>query len=145
MKDNLFEILLELCEKSLAQLQKNQLALKQEPIEALHEEQEVTLETQSIQVKSAKPQSTRVVTQEERFKLTKASYQFLMRMKRWGVIDADFFELLMNQLSFSDSRFITEQETKWTMRTLLANELSEDSLAFLDLVLYQKEDEHTTH
>ena len=78
-------------------------------------------------------------------KLTKASYQFLMKIKLWRLVDNDHFELIMNQLHCSDSRIITLQETKWTIRNVLANNFNEEQLAFLDLVLYQTEDKLTLH
>ena len=78
-------------------------------------------------------------------KLTKASYQFLMRVALWGVLAPDVLELIINQLIFSESRFVTLQETKWTIRSTLANSLDAEQLAFLDLVLYHKEDELPLH
>lgn len=78
-------------------------------------------------------------------KLTKASHQFLMRMKLWKILNPESFEMIMNQLQFSESRIVTLQETKWTIRNALASSLNEEQLAFLDLVLYQSEDELTLH
>jgi Smg protein len=73
-------------------------------------------------------------------KLTKASYQFLVRIASLGVFAPELFESIINQLSFSDSRFVLLQETKWTIRSTLASSLDAEQLAFLDLVLYHKED-----
>jgi Smg protein len=143
MKDNLFELLLNLFEKSLTQIQKSHHSTEQESA-GLHEE-ELQSDSQTLHIKSAQEQSTRVFTYDEQMKLTKASYQFLMKMKLWGVVDNDCFELIMNQLFCSDSRIITLQETKWTIRNVLANQLSEEQLAFLELVLYQTEDKFTLH
>ncbi|MFI4963293.1 MAG: DUF494 family protein [Legionellales bacterium] len=143
MKDNLFEMLLQLFEKSLTQIQKGQNAIDEDPLDILHQEDRFYSREQSLQVKSPQQESTRVCTYEEQMKLTKASYQFLMRSKLWGIIDANGFELIMNQLQFSESRIVTLQETKWTIRNVLAADLNERQLAFLDLVLYQKEDELT--
>ena len=78
-------------------------------------------------------------------KLTKASYQFLMRMKLLSIIDVDAFETILNQLQFSESRIVTLQETKWTIRNVLATDLDEEQLAFLDWMLYRTEDELTIH
>lgn len=89
--------------------------------------------------------STRVFTYDEQMKLTKASYQFLMRMKLWKILNEESFEMVLNQLQFSESRIVTLQETKWTIRNTLASTLNEEQLAFLDLVLYQSEDELTLH
>jgi Smg protein len=73
-------------------------------------------------------------------KLTKASYQFLMRIKSWEFITPEIFELIISKLIFSESRFVSLQETKWTIRNTLANSLDVTQLAFLDLVLYHAED-----
>ena len=86
-----------------------------------------------------------MLTYEEQMKLTKASYQFLMRMRLWNIIDIDVFETILNQLQFSESRIVTLQETKWTIRNVLATDLNEEQLAFLDLVLYRTEDELAIH
>jgi uncharacterized protein Smg (DUF494 family) len=90
--------------------------------------------------RSADEGSMRVFTAEEEMKLTKASHQLLKRLGRLGVLSSDTMEMVINRLLFSDSRFANLQETKWTIRTTLADSLSSEQLAFLDLVLYQKED-----
>jgi len=145
MKDNLFEILLNLFERSLSQLQKSHESVDKDPLSQLNEEDILATDEQPLFIKSAQTGSNRVVTFEEQMKLTKASYQFLMRMKQWNIINVDLFESIMNQLQFSDSRIVTLEETKWTIRSNLVTILSEEQLAFLDLVLYQKEDELTVH
>jgi Smg protein len=144
MKDNLFELLLNLFEQSLTQLQKSHKSADQETTEQ-QEGELIHSDDQSLYIRTAQQNATRVLTYDEQMKMTKASYQFLMKMKLWGVIDNDCFELVMNQLHFSESRIITLQETKWTIRNILANTLNEEQLAFLDLVLYQSEDELTLH
>lgn len=98
-----------------------------------------------VHLKAQQHTSTRVFTYDEQIKLTKASYQFIVRMKLWNVLNAESFEVIMNQLQFSESRIVTLQETKWTIRNALASSLDEEQLAFLDLVLYQSEDELTLH
>ena len=145
MKDNLFEMLLNLFEKSMTQLQKSHKSVDKESPEQMNEEELLYPEDQALYFKSAQETSTRVFTYEEQIKMTKASYQFLMRMKLWGIIDEDVLETILNQLQFSDSRIVTLQETKWTIRNTLASNLSEEQLTFLDLVLYQTEDGLTIH
>lgn len=145
MKDNLFEMLLNLFEKSLSQLQKNQKSVDEGSAELFDVDFISNEEENALYIKSAQDKSTRVFTYEEQMKLTKASYQFLMRMKLWNIIDIDLFELIINQLLYSDSRIVTVQETKWTIRNVLESNLNEEQLAFLDLVLYQSEDELTVH
>lgn len=144
MKDNLFEMLLSLFEKSLTQLQKSHKTAEQDATEHTDEES-LASEEQMLHLKSQQHTSTRVLTYDEQMKLTKAGYQFLIRMKLWNIINAETFEIIMNQIQFSDSRIVTLQETKWTIRNALANDLDEEQLAFLDLVLYQSEDELTLH
>ena len=144
MKDNLFEMLLNLFETSLAQLQKSHKSSDPDSQELVGDDH-LNIEEHALHLKSAQHQSTRVFTYEEQIKLTKASYQFLMRMKLWSIIDIDLFELIINQLQFSESRIVTLQETKWTIRNVLAANLNEKQLAFLDLVLYQSEDALTLH
>lgn len=144
MKDNLFELLLNLFEQSLTQLQKDHQAIEREA-QDLPPEETMHLDSHSLYLRPAHENSTRVFTYDEQMKLTKASYQFLMKMKLLEIIDNDSFELIMNQLHASDTRIVTLQETKWTIRNVLANNLNEQQLTFLDLVLYQAEDKPTVH
>ena len=148
MKDSLFKILLNFFEKTLSQLNEN-YAKNDSGNDIIfaqneHNNEEKT-ESQSILVRAAHANSIRVFTYEEQMKFTKASYQFLMRMLLWGVIASESMELIINQLLFSESRIITLQETKWTIRNSLAENLNAAQLAFLDLVLYQKEDKFPLH
>jgi uncharacterized protein Smg (DUF494 family) len=143
MKDNLFEMLLNLFETSLTQLQKNHKSASSEVSE--ENEEENTEDELMRHVKMQQQTSTRVFTYDEQTKLTKASYQFLMRMKLLNILSAELFEIVMNQLQFSDSRIVVLQETKWTIRNVLSSSLTEDQLAFLDLVLYQVEDKLAIH
>ncbi len=148
MKDNLFEMLLNLFEKTLSQLKENH-----EPtiVEETDDNQEMSAHTSLREgtypsfVKSAELHSTRIFTYDEQMKLTKASYQFLMRLASWDVLPPDLMELILNQIIFSESRFVSLQETKWTIRNTLASILNAEQLAFLDLVLYHKEDKLTLH
>ncbi|KTD03729.1 DUF494 domain-containing protein [Fluoribacter gormanii] len=145
MKDNLFEMLLSLFEQSLTQLQESHKTADQDATEQLNEDENLASEEQVLHLKLQQNTSTRVFTYDEQMKLTKASYQFLMRMKLWKVLNPESFEMIMNQLQFSESRIVTLQETKWTIRNALSSSLNEEQLAFLDLVLYQSEDELTFH
>lgn len=139
MKDSFFEMLLHLFEKTLTQLKEKQ---------GTPEQQDVTLDSSSEQkidvpidhIKMAQHTSIRVFTREEQMKLTKTSYQFLMRLMSWEILDSQTLELILNRLIFSESRYVSLQETKWIIRNTLAESLDADQLAFLELVLYQKED-----
>ncbi|KTD79186.1 DUF494 family protein [Legionella waltersii] len=145
MKDNLFELLLNLFETSLTQIQKEQTSSEDIDTTDLIDAEVLSQENQFLVIKSQEIDSTRVFTYAEQMKLTKASYQFLIRMKLWNVLDETHFEHILNQLQFSDSRIVTLQETKWTIRNALADHLTENQLSFLDLVLYQTEDKIEIH
>jgi Smg protein len=145
MKDNLFEILWSLFETSLSQLQKNHEEALTTSSDLIGEESSEQFDDEVIYVKSADQKSMRIFTYEEQMKLTKASYQFLMRMKLLNIIDFELFESIMHQLNNTESRIVTLEETKWTIRKAMENILTEDQLIFLDLVLYQTEDALTKH
>ncbi len=144
MKDSLFEMLLNLFEKTLAQLKEQGTLDLQKDITEKHAEHSTTAVKTEL-VKPAQSTSMRVFTYDEQMKLTKASYQFLMRLLALEIINAEVLELIINQLFFSESRFVSLEETKWTIRNALVDGLDAEQIAFLDLVLYQKEDEFTLH
>lgn len=146
VKDNLFEMLLSLFEKTLTQLKETHLANESnKQADSTQADTAPVYNTDLIYVKSANPIATRVYTDDEQLKLTKASYQFLMRIASWGILDQDMHEVIMNQLIFSDSPYVSLQETKWSIRHTMAKRLDAQQLAFLDLCLYHKEDGLTLH
>ncbi|MDF1683251.1 MAG: DUF494 family protein [Legionellaceae bacterium] len=160
MKDNLLEMLLTLFEQTLTQLKEayipeipKDLALNE--LNALNTEQALNQSTnvevssaatgkkttlEMLWFRSASNQSARVFTPAEQIRFTSASHQFLKHLGRLGVLSHDAMEFVINRLMFSESRFINLQETKWAVRNTLAENLPSSQLAFLDLVLYQKED-----
>ena len=152
MNDSLFTLLLSLFEKTLALLQEQPVSDKEVssaevPSPSL-EEPSLAKRVVCIQVeqlKTPKEQSIRVFTPTEQMKLTKASHQFLMRMSSWGLVAPETMELIINRLIFSESHIVSLQETKWTIRQALANGLNAQQLAFLELVLYQQEDQMQLH
>lgn len=148
MKDSLFDMLMSFFEKSLSQLTESK-PQKNKPDESLPVVVEtpdfLTTETKTLFVRPAQTTSIRVFTYEEQMKFTKASYQFLSRMLLWGIIASETMEQIIEQLLFSESRYVTLQETKWTIRNILAANLDATQLAFLDLVLYQQEDKLALH
>ena len=153
MKDSLFELMLTFFEKTITQLKEQHLANNSTVAEHSESvEQDNSLENlpnvvkiQVEQIKSPEQQSVRVFTPSEQMKLTKASYQFLMRLASWGIVSSETLELIINRLLFSDSRIVSLQETKWTIRNTLSNGLNYDQAAFLDVILYQKEDGISLH
>ena len=96
-------------------------------------------------IKESSHAAMRIFSLDEQMKLTKASYQFIVKIGALGVIPTHMMELIMNRLFFSDSRFVSLQETKWTIRSTLAQTLDPVQLAFLELVLYFKEDGLSLH
>lgn len=145
MKDNLFEMLLNLFEKSLSQLRKSHQSINPD-LPELDDDDLLAIEVEKLRhIKNPELSSIRVFTYDEQMKLTKASYQFLMKMKLLNVIDPELFETILSQLQLSESRIITLQETKWTIRNILAEKIDEKQLSFLDLILYQTEDKYTLH
>ncbi len=140
MKDSLFELLLDLFEKTIMQLKERYPAVveKNSELETFnHSDKKTTVHV--ALVRSASEHSFRIITVYERARLSKASYQFLQQMVLWDIVSADLMELVLNRLMFSESVVVELQEAKWTVRNTLAPTLDEKQLAFLDLVLYQKE------
>jgi Smg protein len=107
------------------------------------DDQEIVAKTKLVRQRGEN--SLRVFTAEEQFKFTKASYQFIVRLMRLKLIADEVMEDIINQLLLSDSSFVTLQETKWAIRNTLSHKLDAKQLAFLDLVLYQKEDKLPLH
>jgi Smg protein len=143
----LFELLLSLVEKTLTHLKEKQQLLNATnegfAIENTKEVKKVSVEVQMI--KEADARATRVFTQDERLKFTKASHQFLARLSSLGIVSTSALELVINRLYFSESRFVSLQETKWTIRNTLASTLTSNQMAFLELILYSKEDGFVLH
>jgi len=94
-----------------------------------------------IVVQDANPNSTRVFTAEERIRFTKASHQFLVRLNKMGIFSVDYVERIINHLLLFGPKVISLAETKWHVRDFIRDDLNQHQLAFLDLVLYQKEDQ----
>lgn len=149
MKTSLFEFLLSLFEKTLTQLKEKQettdaaLLRDSKSHENISADAKAGLEIKII--KESSQASMRIFSPDEQMKLTKASYQFLVRLSALCIIPTHTMELVMNRLFFSDSRFVSLQETKWTIRSTLAQTLEPAQLAFLELVLYFKEDGLSLH
>lgn len=157
MKETLFEMLLNLFETTLLRLKEVNVPENAGSHTARDEKARITSQFLNSQeklpknvyqmmiMKDASQDAMRVFTPDEQMKLSKASYQFLMRLHAWGVISRDVMELIINRLIISDSYVVSLQETKWVIRALLADKLSFDQLAYLDLVLYHNEDAIVRH
>ncbi len=157
MKETLFEMLLSLFETTLLRLKevanpddcqttsqhdnKNSFA-----VNIINKQEKASSEIYHMMIlKEASQNAIRVFSLDEQMKLSKSSYQFLMRLHTWGIISRDLMELIVNRLLLSDSHVVSLQETKWIIRTLLADKLSYAQLNYLDLVLYHKEDAIVKH
>jgi uncharacterized protein Smg (DUF494 family) len=141
MNDNLMELLFDLVEKSLAQLKKNFMP---DNTEQQDNKVDVTsLEEYKYPIKHKN--KVRIVTYQEQMKLTKLSYQFLLRMQALGIITEDAFENILDLLQSSHSRIVHLDETKWAIQKVLAQSLDDNQQAFLDLLLYHKENNHALH
>jgi len=143
MKDSLFEILLNLFEQTLTQLAAKHELIQKNDINGEHQADTKLLSKTKIELKlvqSARPSSIRVFSCEEQIKLSKSSYQCLVRMHAWGIITTETRELIISQLCLSSSRFVSLEETKWVIRNALVGGFDAKQLAFLDLVLYHQED-----
>ena len=149
MKENLFEILLSLVEKTLLQLKEQYEHITESTNKSAGMVLSSSLERkENVQmhfIQSAREDSIRVITQEEQNKLTKSSLQLLVRMVDCGVLHSGLFELIMNRLLLSESRIVSLQETKWVIRNTLSENLSLEQLSFLDLILYHQEDATLLH
>lgn len=141
MKDSFFDMLMNFFEKTLMQITEKKVR------DDLNDARETAESNnkEALLLRAAQCQSIRVFTPEEQMKLTKASYQFLMRLMQWGIISSETMEVIINQILFSDSRYVTLSETKWIIRNTLAEHLDAAQLVFLDLVLYRREDELPSH
>lgn len=134
MKDSMFEMLLHLFEKSLGELQKVQSKTTTDPNEDACDDLFETAE-ESFLTRIQNPLSMRVYTPIEQIKLSKASQQFLIKMRQLDIIDELEFENVVHQLLFSDSRIASLEETKWAVRDALEPRLNDEEIKFIDLVL----------
>jgi uncharacterized protein Smg (DUF494 family) len=152
MKESLFEMLLTLFETTILRLKEASttdsslaVAVENKINKALKQERNGEDVYHLMVLKDAQPKANRVFTLEEQMKLTKSSHQFMVRMLSLGIISQQLLELVIHRLLLSDSDVVSLQETKWTIRSLLADKLSTVQLAYLDLVLYDKEDGIVLH
>ena len=114
MKENIFEILLRLFEKTIIHL-KNGVEQTTPKLEKPNADM-LKDPTTSLIIKKPRPDSIRVYSREETLKLTKASFQFLVRLSEWGVVSREIIELVLHQLSLSKESVIGLDDLKWTIR-----------------------------
>jgi uncharacterized protein Smg (DUF494 family) len=148
MKDNLLEKLMQLFDQRLAKRTKEvqNSTMNHDQAQNNSDWSELsTLEDNTYFVRDAQPKSKRVLCLQERVKFTQKSAKFLEQLLHMNLIGEKTFELIMNQLLFSDSEFISLREAKWVVHHTLADSLDEHQLAFLDVILYHHEDNLTQH
>lgn len=143
MKDNLFEMLYNLFEKTITQMKEHAQPSAEEPAVNIPITKAPPFDPEEMG--RATDRTPRIFAYAERIKLTNASYQFLLRIHELDILHTQTFEVIMNKLQYSNSRMVTLAETKWTIRKVLEKHLNKIQLLFLDLVLYQKEDAITVH
>ena len=142
MKDHLLDMLFDLFEKGLNQLKKYHSDHTNPASDII----EVPITSQDRPYKRTKTEpSLRIISDLEQIKLTKSSYQFLMRMKLLGIIEAESFEHVMNLLQFSESRIVTLHETKWAIRKVLSEMLDKGEMDFLELIFHRENELQTLH
>lgn len=149
MKDNLLEKLMELFNDSLSKRTK---AAKSSDLDrnnvkdnAIDWNELSNIENNTYFIRESEKKSNRIPCLQEKIKLTSRSSRFLVQLHHMNIIGEKTFELILNQLVFSNSGFVTLNETKWVIFKTLESSLTENQLALLNLILYQKEDEITQH
>lgn len=149
MKDNLLEKLMELFNDSLS---KRTAAAKDTDLDNGNAKENAVdwgeishIENNTYFIKESGKKSNRISCLQEKVKLTARSRKFLAQLNHLNIIGEKTFELILNQLVFSSSEFVTLHETKWVIFKTLENNLTENQLALLNLILYQNEDEVTQH
>ena len=138
MKDSLFQMLLNLFEKSMNQDLTN--LVKNSSVEI-----EESLASDPIIIKQANPSSTRVIAEFEYCKMTKASLQFLYRMLEVKLIDKKNLEVILQQIEDSESSLVSLEEVKWIIRENLSTDLEPAQLAYMDRIIYPEDKAHVIH
>lgn len=137
MKDNLLEMLMAFFEKSFS---RKKLTNDMNLSGGVSDEAAYSFE-HSLVVKRPKDTSIRIFTECETSKFTKASYQYLTRIHLLKILPPEHLELVIHQLTFSESPIVSLEETKWAIRAVLADKLEAKEFLFLELLLQQKDEE----
>ncbi|OGV26243.1 MAG: hypothetical protein A3F18_06015 [Legionellales bacterium RIFCSPHIGHO2_12_FULL_37_14] len=147
MKDSLLEKLIELFSDRLLKRTEatNNTALNHSKANIANWGDLEHIETNTYFIKESQERSNRILCLQEKIKLTSRSRRFLAQLRCIDIIGERTFELILNQLLFSSSEFVTLNETKWIILQTLESSLNENQLALLNLILYQKEDGITQH
>lgn len=139
MEDNLFEMLMNFFDNNLSQLDDSAQHISENPDGAALEDSPFTF------VREAKIENVRIFMDEEKLRLSPAAYQYLLRAMMVRVLNPVLLEQVMMQVFSSESRFISSREIRLIVRNILAEHLDAAQLAFLDLVLCDKENDNVLH
>lgn len=137
MKDSLFQLLLNLFEKSL----NHEAGI--DPFAESDSEQLQQLETPAIHGSNSE-RSFRILGPLERLKLTKSSYRFIQLLLNTPLLEANQLETVLHQIEQTDASYVSLDEVKWIVREVLQDAVDENRLAFIDLVL-SSNDAETRH
>lgn len=143
MKNSLIDILLSLFESALEPHNKtdNQENTLQEDFKVIREG-----ETTAEFVKSKNTDSLRVLSFEERIKLTKPAHQLLLQIYASEILPHDVIEVILNKLVEKNiDNYITYDDIKYIIKSTLKSEMDDKQLAIIDLLFYQKEDGQSFH
>ncbi|MCX7114592.1 MAG: DUF494 family protein [Gammaproteobacteria bacterium] len=142
MKDTLLEKLMQLFDK---QLSKNDDHSSTEQLEDDNWGKLSHIENNTCFLRASYLNSKRVFNTEEKLKFTKKSFQFLEHLIQLEIIGERTLELIINQLLFSESDFVSLEETKWVIHRTLEDSLTKNQLLFFSSILYSKEARMTVH
>lgn len=142
MKDNLLEKLMQLFDERLSKPTANKAPHLDRDTASFPENWGAlsNIEDNSYYIKPTNKKSKRIFSPEERLKFTKKTYQFLEKLIQLDLIGERTFEMIVNQLLFSDSDYVKLHEAKWIIHHTLESSLTPQQLAFLNLILFDKED-----
>ena len=138
MKDSLFQMLLNLFEKSISQDLTNLVNNSSVEIEE-------SLASDPIIIKQATSKSTRVIAECEYRKMTKAGLQFIYRMLEVKLIGQENLEVILQQIEDSESSLVSLEEVKWIIRENLSTDLEPAQLAYMDRIIYPEDKAHVIH
>jgi len=138
MKDSLFQMLLNLFEKSINQDLNNLVNNSSVEIEE-------SLASDPIIIKQAASKSTRVIAEFEYRKMTKAGLQFIYRMLKVKLIGQENLEVILQQIEDSESSLVSLEEVKWIIRENLSTDLEPAQLAYMDRIIYPEDKAHVIH
>lgn len=141
MKNSLFDMLLSLFENSISTDKKNTSNNNDKSVFSVIKEQSITTKF----IKSQNDKSTRIFNFNEKMKFSENCFQLLILLFNSAEISNDLLESVINRLINSKSDYVTFEQVKHAILSTLAQNITAEQLAFLDLLFYQKEDGNILH